>query len=82
MLEYWNNGMAPFGQSLASVLHSSIPSFHYSGLEEKEWLGGNPLLSSIFRNSDTFTLLKLRLKKIHLAPSSLVFCIDNLRYLL
>ena len=30
--------------------HSIIPPFHYSRLEEREWLAWDYLLSSIFRN--------------------------------
>jgi hypothetical protein len=46
-----NNGMKCY--------YSTIPLFHHSWLEEKEWLAGDSLLSSIFRNSDTLNYLTL-----------------------
>jgi hypothetical protein len=51
--------------------YSIIPPFHYSWLEEKEWLAGNPLLSTICRSSDIFNY------KWNLRPSGRKF--DRLR---
>ena len=49
MVEYWNNGLAPFGQINANGggLDNSLQEmllFHYSCLDYAEWLFGDSLI--------------------------------------
>jgi hypothetical protein len=52
-------GLTPISTT-QPLYHSTIPLFHYSWLEEKEWLARDTLLSSIPGISDTFINEKSR----------------------